>query len=97
MGLYESELSKQLFLRNKQRQEWDMMNKKIEAEKEKQKKDGSHQQRLIDQEKRDDDRVEMAETEVSKKLTSTMVRSFQEDDNETLGKVVDVLKDHTGN
>lgn len=99
MGLYESELNKQLFLRNKQKKEWDMMNKKIEAENEKKKNECSNQQRIIDQEKREDDRLEMAETDASKKLTNAMVRSSQrnENNNETLDKVVDVLKDQNGN
>ena len=99
MGLYESELNKQLFLRNKQRKEWDMMNKKIEAENHRRQEEGSDQQRLMDQEKREEDRVELTETTASKKLTQAMLRSCQEHDdgNDTLEKVVDVLKDQNGN
>lgn len=76
-----------------------MMNKKIEAENEKIQQEGSEQQRLLDKEKREEDKVEMAETNASKKLTRAMVISSQEDDdaNDTLDKVVDVLKDQNGN
>ena len=98
MGLYESELTKQLFLRNKQRKEWDMMKEKIQAETERKEKEISNQQRLLEQEKRDENRAEMAETDVSKNLANAMLRSSQDDDDDdTLLKIVDVLKDQNGN
>lgn len=99
MGLYESELNKQMILRNKQRREWELMNKKILADEENKKQEHSHKQRLLDEEKKEEDRAEIAETEKSKKLNNAMVKSSQDDDsdNETLSKAVDVLKDQHGN
>lgn len=98
MGLYEAELNKQLLLRNKQRKEWDMMKQRIDADKERKNKELSDQQRLLQNEKREEDRVEMAETDASKRLVNVMVRTAQEDDDDdTLVKIVDVLKDQNGN
>lgn len=97
MGLYESELNKQIHLRNRQRREWDMLNKNMEIEGEKRKRDISEQEKMLEQERREENRIEIAETEASKTLTQAMVRSSQEDDcQETLLKVVDVLRDQNG-
>ena len=99
MGLYESELNKQIHLRNKQRKEWDVMNKKMEADMEKKKTEISQQQRLLEQDKRDEDRVEIRETNKSKNLVATMVQSAhdeEEDDDDTLLKAVEVLQDQNG-
>ena len=99
MGLYQSELSRQIHLRNKQKREWELMKKKIDLENDKKKKNLSHQQELFEQEQRQGDREELEETEASKKLASAMLRSASGQDNyeETLSKAVDLLHNQNGN
>ena len=99
MGLYESEINKQLHLRNRQRREWESMKKKQIADDENKKRQSSHQQKLLEQERREQDQIEMNETNVSKKLTASMVNACQEaeDDDDVLIKVVEVLRDQNGN
>lgn len=97
MGLYELELSKQLYLRNKQKREWDMMNKQMKINEELKKQELSSQQAILEQEKKDEDRTEKSETDASRKLTAAMVQSYQKGDHDTLTKVVEVLRDQSGN
>lgn len=99
MGLYESEISKQLHLRNRQRREWDAMRKKIQADEEKQRSELLTQQKVLEQEKRREDRTEIAETDASKKLAAAMVKSSRDgaDDDDVLNRAVEVLRDQNGN
>lgn len=96
MGLYESELNKQIHLRSRQKKEWGKMKQKIEADIEKNNQEISEQQRRDEQEKIDDDRMELVATTTSKKLTASMVRSAQEKGDDTLLKAVEVLRDQNG-
>lgn len=96
LGLYESELSKQIHLRNKQRKEWDMMKKKMEQEQEKKKSKKAEEQQLIDEEEKEEERVEIEETRVSKKLAAAMVRSAAEEPSNVLEKIVEVLQNQNG-
>lgn len=96
MGLYESELNKQLYLRNQQKQEWDVMKKEMEKKQEKNDADLSHKKNLFEKQQRDQDREELKETEISKNLSNAMVKSAREQSDETLQKVVDVLQNQNG-
>ena len=96
MGLYQSELSRQLHLRNKQKREWEMMKKNVANERETKEMEQSRQQELLEQEEKEEERAEMHETEVSKKLSSAMVRSAQANDPDTLQKVVELLQNMNG-
>lgn len=96
MGLYESELNKQIHLRNKQKQEWDMMKKKLVLAEEQRKEKAYQDQQLIDQEQREEDRIEIEETRLSKNLVSEMVKSALGEQSSTLHKVVDVLQNQNG-
>lgn len=73
-----------------------MMRKKIEADKEKARNDLLAKQQLLEQEKDDEDRLEIAQTEHSKKLTSTMIQSSQNGSDDVLHRVVEVLRDQNG-
>ena len=99
MGLYQSELSRQIHLRNKQKREWESLKKKIAKDMEQQKKDLTNEQDLFEQEQRQEDLEEMRETEASKKLATAMLRSASGLDNyeETLSKAVDLLQNQNGN
>lgn len=97
MGLYQSKLSRQLHLRNKQKQEWDMMKKNIEIEKKQIALQLFRQKEMIDQEERDEEDTEIKETELSKKLCSSMVKSSRNNDLDTLQKTVDLLQNMNGN
>ena len=97
MGLYESELSKQIHLRNRQKKEWEMMKKKMALAEEQRKQQALECQNLRDQEQREADRTELEETQASKNLTSAMVRSSLALESDTLQKVVEVLQNQNGN
>ena len=92
MGLYQSEVTKQSHLKKMQKKEWDMMKKKI-SEVEKQ-KEGN----LTDQQTNNDDenRIELEETEVSKKLDSAMTKSCIDKKDDTLRRAVDLLHNQNG-
>ena len=62
MGLYQSELNKQMFLRNKQKKEWEMMKKKIATEQEKKKEEKTDDQLRIEKERREDELAKINET-----------------------------------
>lgn len=96
MGLYESELNKQIHLRNRQKKEWDMMKKKIAVAEEQKIQEAAEGQNLIDQEQRDADRIELEETQTSKKLASEMVRSSLAQESDSLKKIVEVLQNQNG-
>lgn len=97
MGLYESEINKQIHLRNRQRREWDMIKKRIASEEEEKRKEKTKEQHLVEQEQREEDRIEIEETRASKNLASSMVRSALAGESDTLQKVVDVLQNQNGN
>ena len=92
MGLYESEISKQIHLRNKQRKEWEAMKKKLEVQPSK----GLEVQRQLEEVRRLDDAVELKETQASKKLASAMVKSAKGGVDDTLQKAVDFLNNQNG-
>ena len=96
MGLYESELNKQIHLRNRQKKEWDMMKKKIAVAEEQKIQEAAEGQNLIDQEQRDADRIELEETQTSKKSASEMVRSSLAQESDSLKKIVEVLQNQNG-
>lgn len=97
MGLYESELNKQILLRKRQKREWDSMAKKMAlAEEERQRKRREEEEKL-EQERREEDRVELEETRVSKDVCSAMVKSALGRQADTLQKAVDVLQNQNGN
>lgn len=99
MGLYNSELNKQIHLRNKQKREWEKMKKAMEGDMQKRMEERARNQSILEQEKRNDDRIEMVETDRSKKLTNAMVYSAQEGlaVDETLHRAVEVIRDQNGN
>lgn len=97
MGLYQSELSRQIHLRNKQKREWVTLRKKIAQTNEERNSKISQQQELLQQEQDKADQEEMLETETSKKLASSMVSSAaNEGVADTLLKVVDILQNQNG-
>lgn len=97
LGLYQSELTKQIHLRNKQRKEWDAMKKKMAISEEERISKKSKEQQLIEQEEKAEEKNEIEETRVSKRLTSAMTKSALAETSETLKKVVDVLHNQNGN
>lgn len=97
MGLYESEISKQMYLRNKQKREWEVMKKKIALDKELSQKSLIEQQQVYDQERREEDRLEIRETETSKKLALAMLKSANENSDDTLQRAVELLHNQNGN
>lgn len=96
MGLYESELSKQLHLRNRQKREWESMKKSMDLAKEKEKEEVARQKELFEQQKKDEDRIELQETETSKNLASRMSKSAHEKSDDTLQRCVEVLQNQNG-
>lgn len=96
MGLYESELNKQIYLRNKQKKEWEVMKKKIELAEEKKKMEEEELNERQQQQQREEDRIELEQTNVSKKLVANMVENAQGISSETLLKVVEVLQNQNG-
>lgn len=97
MGLYQAELSKQIFLRNKQKREWEAMTKKIAAANERKKDEKTEEQLRLEQEEREQNLNEINETQVSKKLCSAMVKSALERNNDTLERAVEVIQNQNGN
>ena len=98
MGLYQSELNKQLHLRNRQKQEWDLMKKKMEENNDKKEKEKSQQQMMYEEEQRVEDQQEVDDTDKSKRLSSSMMRSARDtDSSETLQRAVDLLHNQNGN
>lgn len=95
MGLYESEISKQIYLRNQQRKEWEAMKKKYNA---------SPSTRLLpenlerqyEEEKRADESTEILETQAAKNLATAMMRSARSGLDDTLHKAVDVINNQNG-
>lgn len=96
MGLYESELNKQIHLRNRQKKEWEMIKKKLALAQEKEKEKSAQGKNQYDQEQREADRLELEETQVSKNLAAAMVQSSLTQQSDTLQKVVDVLQNQNG-
>ena len=92
MGLYQSELGKQIHLRNKQKREWETMKKNME----KKKMEEARQQALFEKEQQEHDSFELEETENSKSLSSAMLKSARENSDDTLRKAVDLLHNQNG-
>lgn len=99
MGLYQSELTRQIHLRNKQKREWGVIRKNMKKSNEEKKNELSHQQQLFEQEQERANVEEMQETEKSKGLAAALVKSananLQSDD--TMKKAVDLLQNQNGN
>lgn len=96
MGLYESELSRQIHLRSRQKKEWQMLRKKMEAEANSRHVIPEQVEKEIQEEKRKDDQRELAETATSKQLAAAMMRSSTANDDETLHKCADLLNNQNG-
>ena len=96
MGLYESELSKQIHLRNKQRREWENMKKAMKTNEENKREHFHNKQLILEKEQREENMEELRETEVSKNLCTAMVRSANEEVEFILQKIVDVLQNQNG-
>ena len=97
MGLYESELTKQIHLRNKQRKEWEAMKKKMAWTEEQTHVKKAQEQQLLDQEHREEERTELEETRASKKVTAAMVETALGGNiAESLQKIVEVLQNQNG-
>lgn len=73
-----------------------MMKKKLVLAEEQRKEKAYQDQQLIDQEQREEDRIEIEETRLSKNLVSEMVKSALGEQSSTLHKVVDVLQNQNG-
>lgn len=98
MGLYQSELNKQIHLRNKQKQEWDLMKKKLQISEEKKQTELSKKQMLLEKEQEMEDQQEVQETDVSKTLSAAMVQSARDHEtSHTLQRAVDLLHNQNGN
>lgn len=97
MGLYESELNKQILLRKRQKREWDSMIKKMAQQEEEKKKKKAEEEERLQEERRKEDVIEMEETRVSKDVCSAMVKSALGKQADTLQRVVDVLQNQNGN
>ena len=96
MGLYESELNKQILLRKRQKREWDSMLKKLAQQQQQKEKAKLEEEEKLEQERREEDLIEMDQTRVSKDLCSVMVKSALAKEAGTLQKVVDVLQNQNG-
>ena len=97
MGLYESELSRQIHLRSRQKKEWQIQRKKMEeAAAAKASKPVEIEKQILEDKKKEDIR-EMEETATSKQLAATMVRSSAASNQvETLQNCVDLLNNQNG-
>lgn len=95
MGLYESEISKQIHLRNKQKREWDIMKEKLLASPPKRLMSEELEKQLEEQ-KRQQDSQELEETHSSKKLAAAMIRSARGGMDDTLQRAVDVINNQNG-
>lgn len=94
MGLYESEISKQIHLRNRQKKEWETMKKKQLPT-----SNGlipEHVEKQLEEERRRDESIEIQETQASKKLAAAMTRSARGGLDDTLQKAVDLLNNQNG-
>lgn len=96
MGIYESELSKQIHLRNRQKREWELMKKKLMEAKEKDQNQIACQEEEEQERRREEDRMEIEETEVSKNLATAMLRSAANRNDDTLQRAVDLLQNQNG-
>ena len=96
MGLYQSELSKQIHLRKMQKREWDGMLRNISQNAQQKLKDISERQRVHEEEEREGNLREIDETNVSKKLASAMVKSSLENWDDTMQRAVDLLQNQNG-
>lgn len=98
MGLYQSELTKQIHLRKLQKKEWERMKKKRFLDNQQQQTDLSNKQTAqVESEERAETLRELEETEASKRLASAMVKSSLEMCPNTLKKAVDVIQNQNGN
>ena len=96
MGLYESEISRQMQLRNRQKKEWQALRKKFQNTIPLTSVLPNTIEKHFEEEKKNDDRRELEETAVSKQLASAMMTSSQERSDETLQKVADLLHNQNG-
>lgn len=101
MGLYESELSRQIHLRNRQKKEWQAIRKKMEndaAEASNNSKNlvPQHVEKQFQEDKRREDNQEMEETVRSKQLASAMMKSANSNHDDTLQKCVEVMNNQNG-
>ena len=90
MGLYESELSRQIHLRSRQKKEWHALRKKMEEAAALASNSDDVEKQLLEDKRKEDSR-EMQETAASKQLAAAMVNSSTESKDETLHKCVDLL------
>lgn len=96
MGLYQSELSKQIHLRKIQQREWESLKKKISLNMQEKEKESNEREFRREQEEREENRTELEETNTSKKLAANMVQSALESRDDTLKKVADLLQNQNG-
>lgn len=68
------------------------MKTSIELANEQRKYDQAKEQELFEMKKREEDRVELKETEVSKSLAAAMVKSSKNKSDDILTRAVDVLQ-----
>ena len=73
-----------------------MMKKKADQAMEAKKNALAQQQLAIDQDRREEDRIELQETETSKKLALAMLKSASENRGDTLQKAVELLHNQNG-
>ena len=85
-----------MHLRNKQRREWEKMKKQIDSNNSKQALE-EEQLKLQEEAKRKEDKIEMEETLVSKKLSAVMSRNARQQKHDTLQNAVDLLANQNGN
>ena len=95
MGLYESELSRQIHLRSRQKKEWHALRKKMEEAAALASNSDDVEKQLLEDKRKEDSR-EMQETAASKQLAAAMVNSSTESKDETLHKCVDLLNNQNG-
>ena len=62
MGLYESELNKQILLRKRQKREWDTMLKKMAQQQEQRERDKAEEQEKLEKERQEENILEMDQT-----------------------------------
>lgn len=84
-------------LRNRQKKEWEVMKRKMDHVTEEKKKAFAQQQQIGQQERRNEDRVELMETETSKQLALAMLKSAKENSDDTLQRAVELLHNQNGN
>ena len=96
MGLYQSELTKQIYLRNKQKKEWEMMKKKMAVAEDRSREKKTGEEERMQRDKHEEDLEELQETRASKKLVSDMVKSALEKNADSLQRAVEVLQNQNG-